>query len=115
MTLPPRHPILGKGRGSRCLLPIFVRHQPRHRPTQWLLHVHEDVSQHACTIVFVVVGRLVRLPSLRPVLPPQPAALPTVAAASRPTLVDAGMGESVLLLVFLRACRIEGHNRSCYA
>jgi hypothetical protein len=41
---------------------------------QWLLHVHEDVSNHARTIVFVVVGRPVRLPGLHPVLPPQPAA-----------------------------------------
>jgi hypothetical protein len=31
--------------------------------------------------------------------------LPTVAATSRPTLVDAGTGESVLLLTFLRVCR----------
>jgi hypothetical protein len=30
---------------------------------------------------------------------------PTVAAASRPTLVDMGTGESVLLLAFLHACR----------
>jgi hypothetical protein len=30
---------------------------------------------------------------------------PTVAAASRPTLVDAVRGELVILLVFLRACR----------
>jgi hypothetical protein len=44
------------------------------------------------TIVFIVVGRTVRLPGLRPVLPPQPAAPPMVAAASRPTLVDAGTG-----------------------
>jgi hypothetical protein len=40
---------------------------------QWLLHVHEDISHHACTIVFPVVGRPVRLPCLRPILPPQPA------------------------------------------
>jgi hypothetical protein len=66
-------PIIGGGRGSRCLLPVFVQHQPRHRPAQWLLHVHEGVSQHACTIVFTVVGRPVRLLSLRPVLPPHPA------------------------------------------
>jgi hypothetical protein len=38
------------------------------------LHVHEDVSHHARTIIFAVVGRPVRLPGLRPVLPPQPAA-----------------------------------------
>jgi hypothetical protein len=66
--------ILGRGRGSRRLLTVFVRHQPRHRPAQWLLHIHEDSSHHAHTIVFVVVGRLVRLPGLRPVLPDQPAA-----------------------------------------
>jgi hypothetical protein len=33
-----------------------------------------------------------------------PNLLPTVAAASRPTLVDMGTGESVLLLAFLRVC-----------
>jgi hypothetical protein len=37
-----------------------------------LMQVDEDVSHHARTIVFVVVGRPVRLPRLRPVLPPQP-------------------------------------------
>jgi hypothetical protein len=36
---------------------------------------HENVSHHAHTIVFAVVGRPVRLLGLRPVLPPQPAAL----------------------------------------
>jgi hypothetical protein len=39
---------------------------------QWLLPVHEDVSQHVSTIIFVVVGRHVRFPSLRPILPSQP-------------------------------------------
>jgi hypothetical protein len=38
------------------------------------LYVNEDVSQHACTIVFADVGRPVRLPHLRLVLPPQSAA-----------------------------------------
>jgi hypothetical protein len=42
--------------------------------TPTLLHVYEDVSHHARTIVFAVVGRPVRLPGLRPVLPPQPTA-----------------------------------------
>jgi hypothetical protein len=28
IPLPPRHPILGRGRGSRRLLPVFVRHRP---------------------------------------------------------------------------------------
>jgi hypothetical protein len=54
---------------------VFVRHQPRYRPAQWLLHIHEDSSHHAHTIVFVVIGRPVRLPLLRPVLPDQPTAL----------------------------------------
>jgi hypothetical protein len=69
MHPPPRHPILGSGRRSMRLLPVFVRHQPRHRLAQWLLHVHEDVSHHARTIVFAVVGHPIRLPGLRPVLP----------------------------------------------
>jgi hypothetical protein len=66
MPPPPRHPILGRGRRSGRLLPVFVRHQPRHRLAQWLLHVHGDVSHHARTIIFAVVGRHVRLPCLRP-------------------------------------------------
>jgi hypothetical protein len=55
------------------LLPVFVRHQPRHRLVQWLLQVHEDVSHHVRTIVFAVVVRLVHLLGLRLVLPPKPA------------------------------------------
>jgi hypothetical protein len=92
MPPPPCHPILGRGRGSRCLLPVFVQHQPRHRPAQWLLHAHENVSQYARTIVFIAIGRPVRLPDIRPVLPPQPTAPRTVVAASRPMLFDAGTG-----------------------
>jgi hypothetical protein len=87
MPPPLYHLILGRGRRSRHLHPIFVRHQLWHRLAQWLLHVHEYVSHHARTIVFTVVGRPVRLPSLRPVLPPQPAA-----PASWSTLIDAGTG-----------------------
>jgi hypothetical protein len=59
---------------KRCLLFVFVRHQPRHRPVQRLLHLHEDVSQHTRTIVFTILGRPVRFLGLRSVLPPQPAA-----------------------------------------
>jgi hypothetical protein len=70
-----RAPILDRGRRSMRLLLVFVRHQPRYRLMQWLLHVHEDVSHHARTIIFAIVGRHVRLPGLCPVLPPQPAAL----------------------------------------
>jgi hypothetical protein len=74
MPPPPLNPILGRGRRSRRLLLVFVRHQPRHRIAQWLLHVREDVSHHVHTIVFAVVRRLVHLTGLRPVLPPQPVA-----------------------------------------
>jgi hypothetical protein len=74
MPLPPHHPILSRGRGSRRLLPVFVRYQPQHRLVQWLLHVHEDVSQHARTIVFAVVECPIRHVVLRPILPLQPAA-----------------------------------------
>jgi hypothetical protein len=45
-----------------------------HRHAQWLLHVHEDDSQHAHTIIFAVVGRSVRLLGLHPILPPHPTA-----------------------------------------
>jgi hypothetical protein len=41
--------------------------------------------------------------------------LSTVATASRPTLVDAGTGKSVLLLAFLCACRRRGHDGACHA
>jgi hypothetical protein len=73
------------------LLPVFVRHQPRHRLAQWLLHVHEDVhimrapsfsSSSDAPFVFPAFA-LYFLPNL---LPP-----PTVVAASRPTLVNTGM------------------------
>jgi hypothetical protein len=70
MPPPLRHPILGRGRRSMHLLPVFVRHQL----AQWLLHVHEDISHHARTIVFAVVGRPVCLLGHRPVLLPQLAA-----------------------------------------
>jgi hypothetical protein len=75
MPPPSHHPILSRGRRSRCLLPVFIRHQPRHRLAQWLLYVYEDVSHHARTIVFVVVGRPIRLPGFCPVFPPQTVAL----------------------------------------
>jgi hypothetical protein len=110
MPPPPHHPILGRGRRSRRLLPIFVRHQLRHRLAQWLLHVYENVSHHARTIVFAVVRRPVRLPGFCPVLPPQPAAL-THGHSREPT--DARRcgygGELVMLLAFLCACRRGGH------
>jgi hypothetical protein len=108
--------ILARGRGSRRLLPGFVRHQPRHWPAQWLLHVHEDVSQHIHAPSFSLSSNVpfifppFALFFLPNILPP-----PTVATASWPMLVDAGTVESVLLLAFLRACRRGGHGGTCYA
>jgi hypothetical protein len=46
-----------------------------------------------CTIVFAVVGRHVRLPDLRPVIPPKPVAPLTVSTVSRPMLIDVGTGK----------------------
>jgi hypothetical protein len=112
MPPPPQHPILGRGHRSMRLLPVFVRHQPRHRLAQWLLHVHEDVSHHVCTIVFTVVGRPIRFPGLRHVLPPQPA----VPAHGRNRRSSTRVrGESVMLLAFLRVCRRGGHGGACHA
>jgi hypothetical protein len=90
MPPPPRYPILYIRRRSMRLLPVFVRHQPRHRLAYWLLHVHEDVHimralsfSPLSDVPFVFPAfALFFLPNL---LPP-----PTVAVVSRPTLVNAG-------------------------
>jgi hypothetical protein len=75
MPLPPRHHILAKGMGAGTFSPYSSDTSLDTDPRMWLLYVHEDVSQHARTIVFAIVGHLVRLPVLRPVLPPQPTTL----------------------------------------
>jgi hypothetical protein len=103
VPLSPRHPILDRGRESRHLLPVFVRHQPRHRPTQWILHVHEDVSPHVRTIVFAVVGHPVRLPVLHPVFPPQPTA-PAHGRSREPTDARRHEYERVGLTPSLSSC-----------
>jgi hypothetical protein len=98
------------------LLPVFVRHQPRYRLAQWLLHVHDDVSHHARTIVLAVVGRPIRLSDLRLILPPQPAA-PTPRSQLRTDRRSSTRvrGESVMFLAFLHACRRGGHGGACHA
>jgi hypothetical protein len=109
MPSPSRHPILDRERRSMHLLPVFVLHQHRHRLMQWLLHVHEDVSHNARTIVFSIVGRPVCLPGLRPVLPPQPAAPVGRRSSTRVR------GESVMLLACVRVCRRGGYGGACHA
>jgi hypothetical protein len=72
------------------LLTVFVRHQPRHRLAQWLLqstrtfHIMRAPSFSPSSDVPFVFPVFVMffLPNLL--------ASPTVAVASRPTLVDAG-------------------------
>jgi hypothetical protein len=95
MPPPPHHPILGRWRRSRHLLPVFIRHQPRHRPAQWLLHVHENVSHYARTIVFATSDVPFVFPTFNLFFLPNLLSSPTIAAASRPTLVDAGTGRVV--------------------
>jgi hypothetical protein len=88
MPPPLRHTILGRGRESRCLLPVFVRHQPRHRPCSGYCtptKMFHSMRAPSSDVPFVFpIFALFFLPNL---LPP-----PTVAAASRPTLIDAGTG-----------------------
>ena len=88
----PRHPILGRGRWSRRHLPVFVRYQPRHRPTSGyctftrtfhIMCAPSFSSSSDVPFVFLAFA-LFFLPNL---LPP-----PTVAATSQPMLVNAGTG-----------------------
>jgi hypothetical protein len=85
-----------------------------------------DNDPHNCYCTSARMFHIMRAPSFSPssdvpfvfpafalfflpnLLPP-----PTVAAASRLTLVDAGMDESVLLLDFLRAYSRGGHGGAC--
>jgi hypothetical protein len=70
--------------------------------------MHAPSFSPSSDILFVVpVFALFFLPNL---LPP-----PTITATSRPTLVDVGTGESVLLLAFLRACRRGGYGGAYHA
>jgi hypothetical protein len=117
MPAPSRHPILGRGRRSMCLLPVFVRYQPRHRLVQWLLHVHDNVSHHAPTIVFAVIGRPFVFPAFALLF--LPILLLAHGRSREPTDArqcgyDAGR-KSVMLLAFRRACRRGGHGGACHA
>jgi hypothetical protein len=67
------------------------------------------------TIIFAIVGRPVRLPGLRLVLPPQPAAL-AHGRSHEPTDARRRVrSESVMLLAFVRTCRRGGHGDVCHA
>jgi hypothetical protein len=92
MPAPPRHPILDRGCGSMCLLPVFVDTSPDSDPhsgyctsTRTFHSMRTPSFLPSSDVPFVFQGfTLFFLPNL---LPP-----PTIVAASRPTLVDAGTG-----------------------
>jgi hypothetical protein len=85
-------------------VPIAI---PNCMSTRMFHSMHAPLFSLSLDVPFVFSAfALFFLPNL---LPP-----PTVAAASRPTLVDAGTGESVLLLAFLRACCRGGHGGACH-
>jgi hypothetical protein len=91
MPLPLCHPILGRGRGSRCLLPVFVRQQPRHRPGGYWTSTRTFHSMRAPSFLsssdVPFVFSAFALFFLSNLLPP-----PKVTVVSQPTLVDAGTG-----------------------
>jgi hypothetical protein len=90
MSPPPRHPILGRGRRNMRLLPVFVRHQSDtdsrsgYCTSTRTFHIMRASSFSPSSDIPFVFPAFVLffLPNL---LYP-----PTVAAASRPTLVDTG-------------------------
>ena len=96
------------------ILPVFVPHQPRHQLAQWLLHVHEDVSHHARTIILPSSDILFVFPAFAMFFLPNLLSPPMVVAASRSTLVGAGTGRVSHAPGFLRACRRGGHSGVCH-
>jgi hypothetical protein len=88
MPPPPRHPILGRGRGTRRLLPVFVRHRPRSgycTSTRTFHNIRAPSFSPSSDVSFV-------FPTFTMFFLPNLLSLPTVTAVSRPTLVDAGTG-----------------------
>jgi hypothetical protein len=70
--------------------------------------MHAPLFSPSSDILFVFLAFIMFFfPNLLP--------LPTVIAASRPTLVDAGTGKSALLLAFLGTCRRGGHDGAYHA
>jgi hypothetical protein len=105
MPPPPRHPFSAEGVGAGASSPYSSDTSPDTDPrsgyctsTRVFYSMHAPSFSPSSDVSFVFPAfALFFLPNLLP--------LPTVTTASRPTLVDMGTGESVLLLTFLRACR----------
>jgi hypothetical protein len=108
-------PFSAEGVGADASSPYSSNTSPNTDPrsgycmsTRTFHNMHAPSFSPSSDVSFVFPAfTLFFLPNL---LPP-----PTVAAASRPTLVDAGTGESVLLLTFLCACRQGGYGGACHA
>jgi hypothetical protein len=115
MPPPPRHPFSTEGVGAGVSSPYSSDTSPDTDPRSgYCTFTRVFHSMHAPSFslssdvpFFFLAFALFFLPNLLP--------LPTIAAASRPTLVDAGTGESVLLLAFLHACHRGGHDGACHA
>jgi hypothetical protein len=104
MPPPPCHPFSAEGVGAGASSSYSSDTNPDIDPRSgYCTSTRVFHSMHASSsdVSFVFpTFAMFFLPNLLP--------LPTVASASRLTLVDAGTGESVLLLAFLRACRRGG-------
>jgi hypothetical protein len=111
----PRHPFSTEGVRAGVSFPYSSDTSPDTAPrsgyctsTRVFHNMHAPSFSPSSDVPFVFpVSALFFLPNLLP--------LPTVAVVRRPTLVDTGTGESVLLLAFIRACRRGGHDGACHA
>jgi len=115
MPPPPPHPFSAEGVEAGASSPYSSyasldtdQHSGYCTSTRVFHSMHAPSFSPSSDVSFVFPAfALFFLPNLLP--------LPTITTASRPTLVDAGTGESVLLLAFLRACRRGGHDDAYHA
>jgi hypothetical protein len=115
MPPPLPHPILGGGRRSMRLLPVFVRHQSPDTDSRSgyctstrTFHIMHAPSFSSPDVPFVFPAfTLFFLPNLLPPPTSQPRADRRSSTRVR--------HEPVMLLAFLRACRRGGHGDACHA
>jgi hypothetical protein len=115
MPPPPLHPFSAEGMGADASSPYSSDTSPDTDPrsgycmsTRMFHGMHAPSFSPSSDVSFVFPA--FTLFFLSNLLPP-----PMVAAASRPTLVDVGTGESVLFQDFLCACCQGGHGGACRA
>jgi hypothetical protein len=106
MPPPTRHPILGRGRRSMRLLPVFFRHQPRHRlarPRGRLTScAHHRFNRHRTSRSSSRPSPCSSSPTCYPHPRLQPRADRCLSTRVR--------GESVMFLAFLCSCCRGGHD-----